>query len=70
MSVTANATVRGSTDPENLLSPEEAATRLRCSAHTLARWRSEGHGPRWLKLGPKRIAYSISDLEAYVARAS
>jgi predicted DNA-binding transcriptional regulator AlpA len=53
-----------------LLSPEEAAARLRCSAYTLARWRLEGRGPKWCRIGPKRVAYAIGDINAFMAKES
>jgi hypothetical protein len=36
------------------------------SPRTLERWRWEGRGPHYLKLG-NRIAYRIEDVEAYEA---
>lgn len=53
-------------DSDNLLSPEEAASRLRCSAVTLARWRSDGTGPDWHRIGPRRVAYRSSDVERFI----
>jgi hypothetical protein len=55
----------GLTYSNGLLSPEEAAARLRCSAYTLARWRLEGRGPKWRRIGPKRVAYAIGDINAF-----
>jgi hypothetical protein len=52
-----------------LLSPEEAAARLRCSAYAIARWRLQGRGPKWRRIGPKRVAYAIGDIHAFLARA-
>lgn len=34
-------------------------------APTMARWRSEGKGPRFIKVG-RRIAYRTADLEAWL----
>jgi predicted DNA-binding transcriptional regulator AlpA len=59
----------GLTYSNGLLSPEEAAARLRCSAYTLARWRLEGRGPKWRRIGPKRVAYAIGDINAFMAKA-
>lgn len=44
-----------------LLTPEEASAFLRCSKRTLARWRSEGVGPRYHRRGA-RILYSAAAL--------
>ncbi len=66
----ANAAAGSETYSEPLLSPEEAAARLRCSAYTLARWRLEGRGPAWRRIGPRRVAYTMRDLNAFMAQAS
>lgn len=51
-----------------LLSPEQTAAYLGGLApQTLARWRCEGKGPRFVRLSTKRIAYRIADLEAWLA---
>lgn len=43
--------------PGGLLSPTDAAAHLNCSEWTLARWRCDGTGPRFIKLG-NRVRYS------------
>jgi predicted DNA-binding transcriptional regulator AlpA len=35
---------------------------------TLQRWRTEGTGPPYSVLGPRRIVYRLSDIEAYLAK--
>ena len=71
MNLTAEAASRGESFADGpLLSPEEAAAQLRCSAYTLARWRLEGRGPKWRRIGPKRVAYTIGDINAFMAKAS
>jgi hypothetical protein len=52
-----------------LLTVEEAAHWLRCGFRTLNRWRGEGRGPEYQKLG-KKVFYTITALEAYVARST
>ena len=47
------------------LTPKEAAERLRSSIPTLARWRSNGDGPVFVKLKGK-VLYRLSDIEAYL----
>lgn len=47
--------------PGGLLDPAATAARLMCSAWTLARWRCEGNGPRFIKLG-NRVRYSPAAL--------
>ena len=44
--------------------PNGAAAYLGLSVPTLARWRSEGHGPNYLKYG-NRVRYTRKALEAY-----
>jgi len=44
-----------------LLNPADAAAHLKCSEWTLARWRCDGNGPRFIKLG-NRVRYSPSAL--------
>ncbi len=53
---------------ETYLTPAELAQRIGYSLPTLARWRIEGHGPRFLKPGHglrARIRYRLSDVEAW-----
>ena len=49
-----------------LLLPEEAGKQLRVSVRTLARWRTEGGGPKFVKAGAT-VRYRSSVLEAWVA---
>lgn len=58
-----------STKVPTLLTPEQAAELLTLPIGTLGRWRGEGRGPRYFKLGG-RIRYDIDDLLAYVAECS
>ena len=56
---------------DELLVPKEAATFLKCSVSTLARWRGDGLGPRYVKLTEHRkgaVRYRASDLKTYLAR--
>ncbi|WP_342316685.1 helix-turn-helix domain-containing protein [Lysobacter sp. FW306-1B-D06B] len=47
------------------LSVENAARHLGLSASTLNKMRSEGRGPRYMRLG-SRVFYRRQDLDAYV----
>ena len=49
-----------------LLTTEEAAQYLTVSRRTLERWRTEGGGPAYVKLGGC-IRYRVSDLDEYIA---
>lgn len=51
----------------NLL-PKEAADRLRVSTGTLANWRVQGEGPRWMKFG-RRVLYPEREIEAFEERS-
>lgn len=48
-----------------VLTEAKAAEALGLSPRTLQRWRVEGRGPAFLKLG-KRVAYTDADLRKYV----
>ncbi len=52
-------------DPSALLNEKEAARLLAMSFRTLQSWRSEGKGPRYLKLG-RSIRYRRGDLLTWI----
>lgn len=54
-------------EPALLYTPAEAARFLRLSPRSLERWRVDGEGPRFVKMG-RRVVYEGRDLLAYVAR--
>ena len=50
---------------------KEAAQYLHASPRTLERWRVDGDGPPYIKLGPglrAKVLYRLSDLDAWLAR--
>jgi predicted DNA-binding transcriptional regulator AlpA len=51
-----------------LLRPPAAADFLGVAKQTLARWRVEGTGPAYVKLGARLVAYPEDELHAFVAR--
>lgn len=53
---------------QNLLTTPKAAEYLGLSRNTLNRWRWDGRGPRYLKLG-SAVRYRISDLDAFIEAA-
>ena len=69
MSATATALTRSTQEAINTLSPgdrrvlneNELAQRWGISPKTLQRWRSEGRGPRYLKLS-KRVSYPVESI--------
>jgi hypothetical protein len=46
------------------LTAEETAARLRLAVITLAHWRVQGRGPRFIKLG-RKVLYPITEIEAF-----
>jgi predicted site-specific integrase-resolvase len=52
--------------PVRHLSQKELAQRWSMSHRSLERWRWEGKGPRFLKIGGRAI-YRLEDVEAYEA---
>ncbi len=56
-------------DKKQYLNTEEAAEILRISARTMERYRVQGTGPRYLKVGPgkrARVLYRLEDLIAFL----
>ncbi|MEP9402221.1 helix-turn-helix domain-containing protein [Sphingomonas sp. VNH70] len=51
---------------ENLLTTSQAAPRVGVSPGTLANWRVQGVGPKFIRAGA-RIAYDPADIEAWKA---
>ena len=48
------------------LKVREAAIRLGLSASTLNKWRTQGRGPRFVKLG-RSVCYRMADLDAWMS---
>jgi predicted DNA-binding transcriptional regulator AlpA len=48
-------------------SAKEVAERYRISERTLGRWREEGEGPEYTRLGRRRVAYAAAALAAWAA---
>jgi hypothetical protein len=53
---------------QKLLKSDAAGELLGLSAHTLAKMRMTGDGPRFIKLGAA-VRYSFTDLQEFVARS-
>lgn len=53
------------TSPPLIAREPEAATVVGLSKDTLRVLRSRGGGPRFVKLGPRRIGYLLTDLEVW-----
>ena len=46
------------------LTEEQLAERWQCTGKTIGRWRSQGTGPKFLKINGS-IRYKLSDVEAF-----
>lgn len=49
-----------------LLTTAQAAEVLDVHPATLATWRTEGRGPRFIKIGERNVRYARSELEAWL----
>lgn len=52
------------------MTTKEAAEYLGFSEISLRRWRMKGTGPKFLKLGLRRVRYRKEDLDAWVGSGS
>lgn len=53
-------------NPDPLLTTKEAATYLGLKPCTLEKWRCQGIGPEWERIGTKSIRYHLSALDACI----
>ena len=53
-------------EPDVFLTEAELAARWRHSLRSLQRWRADGNGPPYLRIG-RRIVFRITDVEAFEA---
>lgn len=51
--------------PNTLITPRQLAARWECSEATLAKWRVNGDGPPFVRLG-RKIAYRVDDVEGWL----
>ena len=51
---------------EELLDAPTLARTLRIAPQTLARWRTEGQGPEWIRVG-RRVLYSPKEVERWLS---
>lgn len=56
------------TNPTPHMPPEKLAERLSVSLRTLERWRVNGDGPRFLRVGPRRVIYPVAEIESWESR--
>jgi predicted DNA-binding transcriptional regulator AlpA len=54
-------------DTHIYLTEGEFADRYHLGRRTVQRWRQTGEGPRWVRLGQRRILYRLTDIEEWAA---
>ncbi len=52
----------------DLLTPEQVAELLHCKVSTLAKWRRDGEGPKAVRIGKAKVAYTRQHISEYVLR--
>lgn len=57
-------------EPRKYLDEAALARRLGVSRRTLQRWRAEGGGPPYVRLGSRRVAYDEAASDAWAASRS
>lgn len=50
----------------DLMSPAQVMTRLDIPSTTLYRWISKGNFPKPIKIGPRRTAFRVKDIEDWL----
>ena len=50
---------------ETIVTSKAVAAHLQVGVQTLAKWRSEGRGPRYLRMG-RAIRYRMSDIDEFI----
>ncbi len=51
--------------PETYLTEKKVADAYAISRRSLQRWRISGDGPKWVRLGARRVVYRVADCEAW-----
>lgn len=49
------------------LKPVDVAEMTNTPVSTLAWWRHTGAGPKWFRIGARRVFYKLSDVEAWLS---
>lgn len=52
--------------PLQLFSADEVCSLLSVSIHTLRRWRREGRGPNYVRLGQNDVKYRAVDIQEWI----
>ena len=56
----------GAHQTDRCLTRPEAAEFLGCSISSLERWAAQGIGPQFVKIGPRKVGYSLRELLAFI----
>jgi predicted DNA-binding transcriptional regulator AlpA len=51
---------------QEFLTPTELSSRIGIAVQTLARWRCEGKGPVFTKIGGKKVLYRASEVDRWL----
>ena len=51
---------------ETYMTEQQAGAMLTVSPRSLQRWRTSGHGPKFVKAGRRRVLYRVTDVEAFL----
>jgi predicted DNA-binding transcriptional regulator AlpA len=51
---------------QEFLTPTELSSRIGIAVQTLARWRCEGKGPVFTKVGGKKVIYRSSEVDSWL----
>lgn len=54
-------------NPYIYLTEDEFCGRYHIGPRTAQRWRVTGDGPKWVRIGLRRVGYRLSDCEAWAA---
>lgn len=57
---------RGMLEPLKILSEDETSEQIGAPPRTLQRWRANGDGPPYVRLGPRRIGYRAEDVATWL----
>jgi hypothetical protein len=52
---------------DEYLDEDSLSEEFKIPPRTAQRWRSTGEGPKWIRLGRRRILYRRADVEAWLA---
>ena len=58
----------GTASPDKILTESEFYNLTNTRPRTVQRWRVTGEGPVFLRIGPRRVGYRLSDVEDWLAQ--